>query len=125
MCDQLYRLARRISDNRVIAGIHFPIDGAAGYALARALSDFFIARSDKHGGAVDVVAFDGRNYRPNADIDPRRVFEKKASPLNATMADKKCPPAFRRSGPAIHVAGSKLLNALWASANDELRAQGF
>ena len=41
---QLERLAARISINRVIAGVHFPIDAIPGRILGRVLCDYFVAR---------------------------------------------------------------------------------
>ena len=46
---QLDRLARRIAFNRVVAGVHFPIDSRAGYALGLQLSGHFIALADGRG----------------------------------------------------------------------------
>jgi hypothetical protein len=40
---QLDRLARRIAFNRVVAGVHFQMDSAAGYALGRQLAGLFVA----------------------------------------------------------------------------------
>jgi len=39
---QLYRQARRFSVNRVVAGVHFPIDAAAGQMLGTTLGEFFL-----------------------------------------------------------------------------------
>ena len=39
----LDRLARRIAFNRVVAGVHFPIDSAAGSALAHQLAATLVA----------------------------------------------------------------------------------
>jgi hypothetical protein len=121
MCDQLYRLARRISDNRVIAGIHFPIDAPAGYVLARALSDYFVARSGSTPTTIKGTAFDGEKYRPEADIDPRRVFEEFRDASNATT--ESGPPGDWMG--EIAIVPSKLLATLWTDAQEELRAQGF
>ena len=46
---QLDRLARRIAFNRVVAGVHFPIDSRAGYALGLQLSAHFIGLADGRG----------------------------------------------------------------------------
>lgn len=39
---QLYRLAHRISLNRIIAGVHFPVDMAVGAALGITLGQYFV-----------------------------------------------------------------------------------
>ena len=42
---QLQRLAARISINRVIAGVHFPVDAVAGQRMGQALGEYFVMRS--------------------------------------------------------------------------------
>ena len=41
--DMLDRLARRIAFNRVVAGVHFPMDSMVGYELGRQLGHAFVA----------------------------------------------------------------------------------
>ena len=48
--EQLMRQAARIATNRVVAGVHFPIDSAAGQMLGLCLGEYLLARCT--GGTV-------------------------------------------------------------------------
>ena len=54
----LARLAARISVNRVIAGVHFPIDLAAGLVLGLTVGRYFVALA-KGAGEVTPYEFVG------------------------------------------------------------------
>jgi hypothetical protein len=54
----LARLAARISVNRVIAGVHFPIDLAAGLVLGLTVGNYFVALA-KGVGEVTPYSFAG------------------------------------------------------------------
>jgi len=65
---QLYRQARRISVNRTVAGVHFPIDAAAGQALGYSLGEFVLCASSVKDGTVNPKCFD-RTFVPVGNGD--------------------------------------------------------
>lgn len=48
--EQLMRQAARVAVNRVVAGVHFPVDGAAGQVLGMCMAEYFLARCKACGG---------------------------------------------------------------------------
>jgi len=102
----LDRLARRIAFNRVVAGVHFPLDSLVGYTLGTQLARLFIALADPAAGASSVVlpgclgdnSFEDRKQRGDLKDD---------GPL---------PPAARRGQKASPAKG---LAALWSQTRDE------
>jgi len=54
--DQLDRQAARITTNRVIAGMHFPVDSMAGRMLGVALGEYFVGR------CITGKRFNGRKF---------------------------------------------------------------
>jgi hypothetical protein len=42
LAEQLQRLAARTSINRTVAGVHFPVDSAAGQTLGQSLGEYFV-----------------------------------------------------------------------------------
>jgi hypothetical protein len=61
---QLYLQARRISVNRVVAGVHFPIDAAAGQVLGLSLGEFFLDAAGVTAGSCK-----NRTFTPTGDGD--------------------------------------------------------
>jgi hypothetical protein len=43
--EQLMQFAKRVADNRVVAGVHFPVDSAAGLVLAHTIFDYLKGRA--------------------------------------------------------------------------------
>jgi hypothetical protein len=58
---QPYRLAARIAINRTIAGVHYPVDSAAGAVLGITLGEYLVARSTREEKTA-VRMFDGTKY---------------------------------------------------------------
>jgi hypothetical protein len=124
MDEQLKLLARRISDNRVIAGVHFPVDSVAGYVLADVIGDYFIARcagrdgkAEKH--AVLARAIDGQQLLATADADPTLIYEAEG-PWTKTAG-----MACAKAGSEIEVKPSELLIEMWKRSTAELKQNGW
>jgi len=69
--EQLMRQASRVAVNRTIAGVHFPVDSAAGQVLGLTLANYFLCRSGAPGAAAayNPWRFDGGRYVANDDFD--------------------------------------------------------
>lgn len=71
---QLDRLARRIAFNRVVAGVHFPVDSAAGYGLGLQLAGHFVGwAKGKH--ALDRFDFDPATYPELTETGKRKTLK--------------------------------------------------
>jgi membrane-associated phospholipid phosphatase len=58
---QLMRLASRVAVNRTVAGVHFPVDSAAGALLGITLGEYLVHRC-KGDANYDAYTFDGTKY---------------------------------------------------------------
>lgn len=98
---QLDRLARRIAFNRVVAGVHFPVDSAAGYALGLQLAGHFV------GWAT------GRPALKEYKFDPTKHSE-----LTETGKRPKTTASAKYDGKSANLA------LLWDAAKREARRGG-
>jgi len=64
---QLLRLAARIAINRTIAGVHFPVDSAAGAVLGLTLGQYFVNRCSGAAG-YRAWRFEGEKYPQDDDF---------------------------------------------------------
>lgn len=121
---QLARQAERIATNRVVAGIHYPIDSAAGCALGMALADYFIHRCD--GSDWCERTFNGDAYPESEDFDPRPATENFTSSQGLTVA--ATPHRIGTSHPYephARRAQATPLGWLWCQAMKEWREPGM
>jgi hypothetical protein len=107
--EQLERLAARISVNRTVAGLHYPVDSAVGRLLGTALSGFMVARCK--GEKIHERGFTGAKFHGAKghviDFDPR-----------VSMADNQS-GYYELFAGAHSVAASPLLQFMWGKAADE------
>jgi len=79
---QLHRMAFRIAENRVVAGLHFPIDGLAGQLLGISLARYFMWCCGKSAGKPVGGFFTGgsgderSNFVPELDREPEEHRER-------------------------------------------------
>jgi hypothetical protein len=107
--DQLERQAARIATNRVIAGMHFPVDSMAGRMLGVALGEYVVGRCT--GGKK----FKGRKFLAAAiDATPATDF----NPFNTVTQSLSGGPFYSQSTGAI-IAPSPLLKYYWLKAQEE------
>ncbi len=101
---QLQRIAARISINRVIAGVHYPVDLMAGRVLGQALGEYFVARcvggKGVHGEFPYAEALDTQDFPGTSKSD------------DWTAYPAGNPPAAQ----GAVVAGSAFLKAMWNEA---------
>jgi membrane-associated phospholipid phosphatase len=104
---QLQRQAYRIAVNRTVAGVHYPVDSAAGRVLGTLLGEFMVGRSG--GGNLRERAFFGSTYTgPGGSA---RDFDLQDSIDNGE--------AGRQVGPAFGLPTGPLMAWLWDEALKE------
>ncbi|WP_299426570.1 phosphatase PAP2 family protein [uncultured Shimia sp.] len=131
---QLMRQAYRIAVNRTVAGVHFPVDSAAGAYLGMALGRYFVQRFQKASDAPEVVdwtvdsyVFNGPAYSSTAmpGVSPDFIPALAEATLESGGASETNAenPAYVREDNPIQITGtgSAELGLLWKNALDEWR----
>lgn len=112
-CKQLMQQAARIAINRTVAGVHYPVDSAAGQLLGLTLAEFFLALCN--GGSLKAWTFDGATFPPTDDFYGTELF-------NLSTCQRTPPPSgktYAAEGSSTNVARSNLLGWLWDKARVE------
>jgi membrane-associated phospholipid phosphatase len=109
--EQLQRLSARIATNRVIAGVHFPVDSLAGRLLGQALGEYVVARCAASGGQWLPRGFDGRALADWSGTDLQPMLQ----PL-----DSGSPPFYQSlDSPASCLPTPLLSQWVWQQAHGE------
>jgi PAP2 superfamily len=120
--DALQKQARGIADNRVYAGLHYPIDSVAGQLLGETLAEYVISRCTHPGkdesnpgkGASKAASWTSREFKGDGgdlsslEFDPLRLPLSSNSPK--WLAQSKAQSANRRN---------PILGHLWSRAVHE------
>lgn len=120
---QLQRLAARISVNRVIAGVHFPIDAAAGRMVGEGLAHYLWTRCNTEHAGWTPRDFKGAELKDEKDIrvefNPNETMDGDAAsrPYFKGNSSGKIKPALQ-SGLIADQCGS-LLSHVWEQACSE------
>jgi membrane-associated phospholipid phosphatase len=110
---QLWRQALRIGDNRVVAGVHFPLDNLAGGAVGLWCADYVMALAGAAAGTGTIgsrLAFDPADFSTAAQ---RSLLDSESS-LAQALAPK-------RPGRPIAIETDPLFAYLWSQARAELQ----
>jgi hypothetical protein len=116
--EQLLRQAARIAINRTVAGVHFPVDSAAGAVLGLSLAEYFVARCT--GGGYRAWTFNGGEFPGERDFEWRAISEAVlCGPQNRGSV-----PCYMSPEPdATSVDRSPMLGWLWSQATKEWAMQ--
>lgn len=105
---QLQRQSARIATNRVVAGVHFPVDSIAGRLLGETLGEYFVARC-KTSRKWTPRFFDGTVMTGHEDLMPP------TQPLDGPNA----PDFYKPFGNKESATGSGVLKYMWEKALKE------
>jgi hypothetical protein len=115
--EQLMRQAARLAINRTVAGVHFPVDSAAGAMLGLTLGQYLLHRCGQEANYVP-ARFNGQTYAGADDFEWRHFYDLTLG--NDVRTFPVAPlPLYAEGFPANNVAPSGLLAWLWGQALTE------
>lgn len=116
--EQIMRLANRITINRTIAGVHFPVDSVAGAMLGLTLGHYLAARAgagSEERRKQTAWSFDGKAFPPERDFRWQKLYDVKTG---AQTPDENhvC------EGESFAIDSSPVLEWLWQKSVAELKS---
>jgi hypothetical protein len=129
-CSALNRQFRcvveRIAMNRVVAGLHFPVDNIAGRVLGTVLGRYVVHRCTPGSSKPPCpsASFIGPDFPPDGEYDPstQRLFPGEDQDPNLPIA-----PYYRLGTdlPLLDEVPSDILGPLWQKASAEVQELGL
>ena len=118
---QLLQLAARVAINRQVAGVHTPVETAAGTLLGLTLGGYLVQQFNAvatPAGRYDAWHFDGANYAPDdLDYDWTDYFDMSSATQAASAAASGF--ATKQAGAGGAGRASAILDWLWKKAAAE------
>jgi membrane-associated phospholipid phosphatase len=117
---QLHRMAYRVAENRVVAGLHFPIDSIAGHALGIVLARYFLWRC----GAVKALAAGcefGKRRQDKGSYEDALTWHNAEPEMDCPLKPSYLAVPQLKSGVALSSA-APVLKLLWARSRREHHA---
>lgn len=116
--DQLDRQAARIATNRVIAGVHFPVDSMAGRMLGVALGEYFVGRC----GVATPTNMISRTF--NASVVDNASGPTEFNPFTDEQdLDPTVPGTVYSAVQGTQIPSSTLLKQVWGAARCEWKGR--
>jgi membrane-associated phospholipid phosphatase len=120
--EELMRLAARVAINRTVAGVHFPVDSAAGCVLGLTLGAYMTVRCTGSGKYIP-WKFDGTAYPlPSAGNPPPNdgdFYWRELFKVEPTAEQKATGYATPLASSGLSADQSPILEKLWTKALEE------